>query len=115
MLQLPWASQDHSVPVQGPLQSYRFRVVLFGSASSPFMLYAALHCRLTQCNSATSADILQNLYVDNILSGCSTEEELLTYYTEARTTLSEANFNLRSWASNSDQLRMCCSKEGSSC
>ena len=68
------------------------------------MLYAALQCHLTQCNSATSADILQNLYVDNILSGCSTEEALLTHYTEARTTLSEANFNLRSWASNSDQL-----------
>lgn len=27
-----------------------------------------------------------------------------TYYTEARAILSEANFNLRSWASNSNQL-----------
>ena len=88
----------------GPLQTYRFRVVLFGSASSPFMLYAALHCHLTQYNSATSTDILQNLYVDNVLSGCSTEDRSLEYYTEARHILSKANFNLWSWASNSDQL-----------
>lgn len=35
---------------EGPLQAYRFRAVLFGSASSPFMLYATLHCHLTQYN-----------------------------------------------------------------
>ena len=68
----------------GPLQTHRFRVVLFGSASSPFMLYAALHHHLTQYNSATASDILQNLYVDNVLSGCSTEDCSLEYYTEAR-------------------------------
>ena len=89
---------------ESPLQTYRFKVVLFGSASSPFMLYAALHCHLTQCSSTTAKDLLHNLYVDNILSGCSTEEEAILYYTEARTTLSEANFNLRSWASNSKQV-----------
>ena len=68
------------------------------------MLHAALHCHLTQCSSTVYKDLLQNLYVDNILSGCPTEEESVAYYTEARTALSEANFNLRSWASNSKQL-----------
>ena len=89
----------------GPLQTYRFTAVLFGAASSPFMLYAALHYHLTHHKSATSTDILKNLYVDNILSGCPTEEALLAYYKEARAILSGANFNLRSWASNSSQLR----------
>ena len=96
---------------ESPLQTYRFRVVLFGSASSPFMLHAALHCHLTQCSSTISKDLLQNLYVDNILSGCPTEEETVAYYTEARTALSEANFNLRSWASNSKQLRSIAEKD----
>ena len=86
------------------LQVYRFRVVLFGSASSPFMLYAALHSHLTQCTSTISKDLLQNLYVDNVLSGCHSEEESVAFYIEARKVLSEANFNLRSWASNSKQL-----------
>ena len=86
------------------LQTYCFRVVLSDSASSPFMLYAALHCHLTQCSSIVSKDLLQNLYVDKILSGRATEEESVVFYSEARTILSEANFNLRSWASNSTQL-----------
>ena len=43
-----WPS-DPSNP-DSPLQTYCFRVVPFGSASSPFMLYAALHCHLTQCS-----------------------------------------------------------------
>jgi len=96
---------------EGPLQTYHFWVVLFGSASSSFKLYAAFHCHLTQYNSVTSTDILQNLYVDNILSGCSTEEGSLAYYTKARATLSKANFNLRSWASNSNQLCVAAKKD----
>ena len=83
---------------------YHFRLILFGSASSPFMLYATLHCLLTQCGSTISKDILQNLYVNNILSGCSTEEESVVFCNESRTILSEANFKLRSWVSNSKQL-----------
>ena len=86
------------------LQTYCFRVVLSDSASSLFMLYAALHCYLTQCSSTVSKDLLQNLYVDKILSGRPTEEESVVFYSEARTILSEANFNLRSWASKSIQL-----------
>ena len=78
---------------------------MFGAASSPFMLYAALHYHLTHHKSAISTDILKNLYVANILSGCPTEEALLAYYKEPRAILSGANFNLRSWASNSSQLR----------
>jgi len=46
-----------------------------------------------------------NLYVDNIISGCQTEEESLCYYTTAREIMKEANFNLRSWATNSRKLQ----------
>ena len=68
------------------------------------MLYAALHSHLTLCTSSISKDLLQNLYVDNILSGCHNEEESVAFYIEARKVLSEANFNLRSFASNSKDL-----------
>ena len=36
---------------------YRFRVVLFGSVSSPFMLNAALHCHLQKYPSPVATDI----------------------------------------------------------
>ena len=44
------------------------------------MLYATLHHHLIQCSSTVSKDLLQNLYVDNILSRCSTEEESVVFY-----------------------------------
>ena len=84
---------------------YKFKVVLFGSISSPFMLHAAIHCHLTAEHSNTARDILANLYVDNVVSGCPTEACALEYYKEARSVMSKANFNLRSWASNSPNLR----------
>lgn len=83
------------------LTAFRFRVVLFGSVSSPFMLHAALRCHLTTESSTIASDVLANLYVDNVVSGCS---RAIDYYTEACELMSKANFNLRSWASNSPQL-----------
>ena len=84
--------------------TYRFRVVLFGAVCSPFMLNAALHHHLAQHNSPTAQRMLTNLYVDNVVSGCSSESEAVSYYKDARTIMSGAHFNLRSWASNSSQL-----------
>lgn len=73
---------------------FRFRVVLFGVVSSPFMLHAALKCHLTTETSAIANDILTNLYVDNVVSGCNSETSAIEYYTEARELMSKANFNL---------------------
>ena len=62
------------------LLTYRFAVVSFGASSSPFMLAAMLDLHLSKTSSPVAADMKQNIYVDNILSGCGTEDELLTYY-----------------------------------
>ena len=88
------------------LVAYRFRVVLFGSVSSPFMLNAALHCHLQKYPSLVATDIENNLYVDNVISGCNTELDAVNFYHKSRSTLSDAKFNLRSWASNSKQVQM---------
>ena len=87
------------------LDTYRFKVVLFGSASSPFMLSATLHLRLSKYDSQTAHDMEQNLYVDNVKSGSPTEASAVQYFTEGRKIMSDANFNLKSWAFNSQQLR----------
>ena len=84
---------------------YRFKTVLFGSVSSPFMLYAALHFHLQKHSSAIAKDIANNLYVDNVLTGCATEAEAVDYYTRARSILDKAKFNLCSWSSNSEKVR----------
>ena len=75
---------------------YRFKIVLFGAVSSPFMLYAALYHHLQHYNTPLSHDIQAILYFDNIVSGCETELAATQYYKQARVIMSEAKFHLRS-------------------
>ena len=103
---------DHKDP-ESIFQIYRFKVVLFGSVSSPFMLHAALHYHLTKNPSPVADDMQTNLYVDNVISGCNSEEEAVSYYKISRTVMSQANFNLRTWASNSTQLQNLAKRDGS--
>ena len=85
--------------------TFRFKVVLFGATCSPFMLSATLTYHLTQNSSNTSQDLLRNLYVDNVVSGGQTETACVDYFVASRSILGDARFNLRSWTSNSTQLR----------
>ena len=48
--------------------------------------------------------MLTNLYVDNVISGCNSHDQAIQYYQKARSIMSDANFNLRAWASNCPQL-----------
>ena len=96
---------------ESEFEIYRFKVVPFGSASLPFMLNATLHLHLKSQNSDTADNTLKNLYVDNLISGGTTEENVIRYFREARDVMSKANFNLRSWASNSPELQTIVQKE----
>ena len=89
---------------ESEFHTYRFRVVLFGAVCSPFMLNAILHCHLSQYRSSIAQDMLTNLYVDNIVTGCNSEEDALLYYNTAHSIMKDTQFNLRSWASNSHKL-----------
>ena len=78
-------SQFRVVPLQGcSLRCYQFT------------LYAVLQYHLRQHQS--------NLYVDNIICGCETEQAVVNYYREARSIMSSARF-IRSWSSNSAVLK----------
>jgi len=90
---------------ESTFQTYRFKSVLFGSTSSPFMLNATLHYHLNKFKSPVAEDMKGNLYVDEIISGTQSETHATKYYTEARSIMTQAKFNLRSWASNSKQLQ----------
>ena len=96
---------------KGPFDTYRFKKVLFGVVSSTFILSSTLSHHLHQHNTPISCDILDNLYVDNVLSGCSSEKELIHYYHSARRFLSEAHFKLESWVTSSPQLRIITQQE----
>ena len=69
------------------------------------MLAAVLNLHLSKTSSPLANDMKQNIYVDNILSGCDTEAEIIQYYIQAREIMGKARFNLRSWSSNNDSLK----------
>ena len=69
-------------------------------------MLAVLDLHLTKVGSPVTQDMKENVYVDNILSGCNTEDELEVYYKQPWELMSQANFNFCSWSSNSHRLRI---------
>ena len=67
MTRFLWLS-DPTDP-ESDFKTYRFRSVLFGSASSPFMLNAVLQTHLDNHKTPVTQDMKENLYVDNVITG----------------------------------------------
>jgi hypothetical protein len=92
--------------------SYRFRVIPFGASSSPFILLSVIKKHLQDSPSLLADDINRKIYVDNLISGCETSEEAVSYFSEANNVLKSAGLNLQSWGSNDDQLTVKAKSEG---
>lgn len=71
---------------KSPLITYRFRVVLFGTTCLPFILSATLMNHLKLNISNTAAKLMNDLYVDNVLSDIPDQRKLLEFYGEQDTT-----------------------------
>ena len=84
-----------------------FKVVLFRSVSSPFMLNATFHYHLCIFLAPKVADIETNLYLDNVISGCDFETDAVNNYycNPSRSIMGQAKFNLWLWASNSTAVQ----------
>ena len=91
-----------------PLQTFRFTRVLFGLSSSPFLLNATIRHHL-QRHISSHPDIvsrlLESIYVDDVVTGADTEEEVLELYRHAKSIFREASFNLRKFYTNSKSLQ----------
>lgn len=98
-----WLSDPNDQTSQ--LMTYRFKSVLIGATCSLFILNAALLKHLDKYKTETASTMKKDLYVDNVLSSLDNEKKALTYFCEARSLMSEAEFNLRSLTSNSSHLK----------
>jgi len=78
----------------GDLATYCFKVVPFSTTSSSFMLNAVIDLHLSKYYSPVACDMKTNLYVDNPISGCNSEEEVIDYYQQSRSMMNAARFNL---------------------
>ena len=81
---------------------YRFCRVPFGLVCSPFLLGATLKFHLQKEGTPLSLNIMDNIYVDNVLIGADNVEEACSIYHEAKEMFKRASMNLREWNSNSD-------------
>ena len=86
------------------LVMYRFARVPFGVISSPFLLGATVQHHLKLVGGPTAEKIGNNIYVDNVITGVSSEDEAIEFYKEAKSIFQKATMNLREWGSNSNRL-----------
>ncbi|XP_070577615.1 uncharacterized protein [Ptychodera flava] len=105
-----WLS-DYNNP-SSDFDVYRFKSVLFGAVSSPFILNTVVRSHLEANGSDVCQDLKENIYVDNAMSGAQTREDILNYHNEANEVMSKGGFNLRSWASNCTELRDLAREQG---
>ena len=88
------------------LVAYRYKTIVFGYTSSPFILnFVMKHHAETFPEDKCKSILANNFYVDNLLITGNDLEEMKTLYNLSFDRMKEGGFILRSWNSNSDELR----------
>lgn len=85
------------------IQEYQLKTVTYGMAASPFLAIRALQQLAKEeiQNQPSSANvILNNFYVDDLLTGCDSVSEAQQFYTNINSLLESGGFKLSKWASN---------------
>ena len=89
-----------------PIQEYQLNTVTYGT-SAPFLATRCLN-KLADENQDKDPEVAQvihnDFYVDDLLSGSSTIEETIHLRDGITSLLQTAGFELRKWASNSEQF-----------
>ncbi|XP_013390867.1 uncharacterized protein LOC106159196 [Lingula anatina] len=96
----------------GTVKTMRFTRVPFGNKCSPFLLNATVKHHLSQYPTSHVVDELnQNLYVDDLISGCDDEIEACAFIREADSIMQQASMKFSKWVSNSDTVGELLSQE----
>ena len=86
---------------------YRFKCVVFGLCSSPFLLNGTSQHHLSEYfaeNPELLLILLKSFYVDDFLSGKDTKSETWKLCIEVRECLAKAGFNLHKWACSNPEI-----------
>ena len=85
---------------------YRYSSIVFGFVASPFILCSVIKHHLSKYpNDECNRVLNDNLYMDNLYYTGNNEKDLEALYNETFHRMKEGGFDLRSWVSNSPQLR----------
>ena len=91
-----WSDDTTSLP-----KTYRFKSVLFGSTSSPFLLQATLQRHFEICQTPMEQKLSKPFYVDNFQHSVDSEIELSEVHKLLTSCMSKAGMPLQDWNSNS--------------
>lgn len=86
-----------------PLQHFRLTTVTYGTASAPYLATKVLQQISIESKSThplTSEVIGRDFYVDDLMTGADTEDEVISLKDDLVRVLSDAGFRLRKWTSN---------------
>ena len=86
----------------------RFTRVVFGVSSSPFLLNTTIKCHMEKFSSSHPElvrQLLQSIYVDDVVFGADSEENAFSLYKESKDVLRSGGFNLRKFVTNSPSLQ----------
>jgi len=95
---------DPQKPSMSNLATYRFCRVPFGVISSPFLLGATIKHHLKAENTSFASGLLENVYVDNVITGLDGDDNPVQFYKNAKDVFARAGMNLQEFASNSPKL-----------
>lgn len=89
------------------LRTYQLVTVTYGTTPASFMstqcLVSLAQCMEKQFPRASEA-IMRDFYMDDLMTGCETQEECLQLHKEIISILDSAKLPLRKWCSNSSQV-----------
>lgn len=89
------------------IKDYKLLTVTFGTASAPYLAVKSLNQVAIDYQAEyphASKRVCNQFYMDDLMTGCQTEEEGLILYEEMKALLEEGGFILQKWASNKVQL-----------
>ena len=99
-----WIKDVNKPVTNDNLEIFRFARIPFGIISSPFLLGATVQYHLENTESPMVKKIKDNIYVDNIITGCNNENEAVELYQQGKAVFKEASMNLREWLSSSPEV-----------
>lgn len=87
------------------LKEFELRTVTYGTKAASFLSTRCLLQLATEVEDLGLKRVISNdFYVDNLLTGCATEDACYSLYENVNKVLEAAEFPLRNWCSNSSSL-----------
>ena len=102
-----WLKDAGNPELDNNIQILCFARIPFGVISSPFFLCATIQHHLMTYNTPIAVQVMNDMYVDNLITGAGSVSEAIQLYQNSKEMLAAAGMNLHEWMSNSPEFMHC--------